>query len=389
MNRLAVIHYPFFGGPHNQALRLSSLLRARGIETIVLLPNQPGNARVRLRDGGVEVVELPLTRLRAQFDPIVQARYAGGFVSDVRRIRRLIRERGIDLVEVAGLVNAQGAIAARLEGVPVVWQLLDTRAPLLLRRLLMPVVLRLSDSVMSTGKAVANAHPGAGTLDGRLVPFFPPVDIVSFHPNAERRAATREELGIPSDVFVAGTVANITPQKGLEHLLDVARRVRQAEPAVRFAIFGRAMETQDAYVQKVRAGAKDADVLITDPGERVADFLQVLDVFLMTAGPRSEGVSTTALEAMATGTPVVTTDVGALSEAVENGVTGLVVQPLNIEAITDATMRLVREPNLRFAMGERARETAVRLFDAEVCADVHVRAYEYALSHARQRRGAT
>jgi glycosyltransferase involved in cell wall biosynthesis len=388
MNRLAVIHYPFFGGPHNQALRLSRPLRARGIETTVLLPAEPGNAGMRLRKAGIDVVELPLSRLRARFDPSLQARFVGGFIADVRRIRNLIRERRIDLVEIAGLVNTQGAVAARLEGVPVVWQLLDTRAPMSLRRLLMPVVLRFSDSVMSTGRAVAKVHPGTEALNGRLVSFFPPVDVAAFCPNPERRAAVRQELGIPSEAFVAGTVANLTPQKGVEYLVEAADRVRSAEPSVRFAIFGRVMETQREYEHSIRAAAKLADVLIADPGERVADHLQVLDVFLQTAGPRSEGISTTVLEAMATGIPVVATDVGALSEAVVNGVTGIIVQPLDVDGIADAVIRLARDPNLRASIGALSRTRAVRMFDAELCADAHVRAYECAFEHARQRESA-
>jgi glycosyltransferase involved in cell wall biosynthesis len=386
MNRLAVIHYPFFGGPHNQALRLARPLRARGIETTVVLPDEPGDAGVRLRKAGIDVIELPLNRLRARPDPFLQARFVGGFIADVWRIRRLIRERRIDLVEIDGLINTQGAIAARLEQVPVVWQLLDTRAPVTLRRLLTPVVLRLSDSVMSTGLAVAKMHPGIEALNGRLVPFFPPVNTSGFRPNLEGRAALREELGIPSDAFVAGTVANLTPQKGLEHLVAAAERVRWVEPSLRFAIFGRAMETQGEYEESIRAAARAADILIADPGDRVAGFLQVLDVFLMTAGPRSEGISTTVLEAMASGIPVVTTDVGALSEAVEHGVTGLVVQPLDIDGIADAVTRLVRDPNLRTSIAQLSRARAVRLFDAELCADAHLHAYECAFEYARRRR---
>ena len=171
MNRLAVIHYPFFGGPHNQALRLSKPLQTRGIRTTVLLPDEPGNARTRLLEAGIDVVELPLTRLRARISPVVLGRFARAFAADVQRLRRLIRERNVDLVEIAGLVNAQGAVAAHLEGVPVVWQLLDTRAPALLRRALMPAVIRLSDAVMCTGRAVADMHPGARALNGRLFPF--------------------------------------------------------------------------------------------------------------------------------------------------------------------------------------------------------------------------
>ena len=199
MNRLAIIHYPSFGGPHNQALRLAAPLRARNIQTTVVLPHEDGNAQARLRTGGVDVLVCPLSRLRSRASPAVQGRFVRSFADDVRRLRRLIRDREIGLVEIAGLVNAQGGVAAHLEGVPVVWQLLDTRAPITLRRALMPVVVRLSDSVMSTGRAVAAVHPGTDRLNGRLFSFFPPVDTSEF-------ARTRKE----GRRFVPDSVSRLT-----------------------------------------------------------------------------------------------------------------------------------------------------------------------------------
>ncbi len=65
---LFVIHYPVFGGPHNQALRLAGPLAASGWETVVLLPDEPGNSADRLRDAGIEVVTAPLSRIRATAD---------------------------------------------------------------------------------------------------------------------------------------------------------------------------------------------------------------------------------------------------------------------------------------------------------------------------------
>jgi glycosyltransferase involved in cell wall biosynthesis/SAM-dependent methyltransferase len=381
--RLVVIHYPFFGGPHNQALRLDRPLRERGITTTVLLPGEPGNAASRLRSGGVETIEIPLGRLRAKADATFQMHYAARLAGDVHRIRALIRERGIDFVEIAGLVNVQAGIAARLEGIPIVWQLLDTRAPRWLRRVLMPLVLHLADSIMCTGQAVAAAHPGVTSLNGRLVSFFPPVDTGEFRPDAERRAAARSEIGIPPGAFLAGCVANLTPQKRLEHLISGAERVHLSEPDIRFAIFGRPMESHREYEHAIRDGACKADIPIVDPRDRVAHLLPALDVFLLTSGARSEGIPTAVLEAMAAGVPAVATDVGALVEAVDDGRTGIIVPPQDVDAMAAAVIELARNPDLLASMKERARETAARLFDVETCADAHMRAYEAALAHAR------
>ena len=87
---LSVIHSPFFGGPHNQVLRLDAPLRARGYETVAVVPDEPGNAYDRLAAGGVDVVRLPLGRLRARPDWRVQRDSLRTLAGDIPRLSALI-----------------------------------------------------------------------------------------------------------------------------------------------------------------------------------------------------------------------------------------------------------------------------------------------------------
>ena len=392
MNVLQVIHYPFFGGPQNQALQLARPLAAHETTTTVVLPDDFGNAAQRLRDAGIEVIPASLHRLRATVNPIVQARFLAGVPSEVAALRRLIREQSIDVVQVAGLVNPHAAIAARLERVGVVWQLLDTRAPMALRRVLMPWVLTLADVVMTTGLGVARVHPGATALGPRLIPYFPPVDISEFRPDSARRVLAREALGVASSTPLVGTVANITPQKGLEHFVAVADGIHAILPDTRFVILGSLMETHAEYERYIQgtivdsaAGRADA-IRVVNPGNRVSELLPALDLFLLTSVPRSEGVSTTVLEAMATGIAVVSTDVGALSEVVEDRVTGRIVAALDDSAMVEVVAALLVDAGQRLRMATIARQRATQLYDVNVCAETHMRAYRLAASRASRRR---
>ncbi|MDE3097660.1 MAG: glycosyltransferase, partial [Chloroflexota bacterium] len=98
-----------------------------------------------------------------------------------------------------------------------------------------------------------------------------------------------------------------------------------------------------------------------------------------TSVPRSEGVPTVVLEAMACGLPVVATDVGAVADVVEDGVTGFVVPPLDPPAIARAALRLLDDAALRERMGHAGRARAVERFSVERCTEVHVQAYDLAL----------
>jgi glycosyltransferase involved in cell wall biosynthesis len=383
---LSVIHYPAFGGPHNQVLRLDAPLRARGFSTLAVLPDEPGDAFDRLAAAGVEVLRMPLGRVRARLDWRVQLRSLRKLAGDVPRLRALILDQKVDLVVIHGSVNLQSAVAARVCRRPVVVQVLDTRTPRLLRIATAPALRALATTVMTTGHAVADVHPWLPDGPGRRFVFFPPVDTELFRPDDAQREAVRRELGVgPVDVVV-GCVANLTPQKELETFVDVAKKLSASRPDVRFALFGRRQATHVDYADRLLESAhgliEDGRMIIEDIGSDVPRHIRALDVFLATAGPRSEGISTTILEAMSSGVPVVTTDVGAIREAVVDGVTGRLVPPSDPQALVERVTSLVDDASLRSSMARAGRERAVREFDVERCADIHARAYSAALGRA-------
>jgi glycosyltransferase involved in cell wall biosynthesis len=88
---------------------------------------------------------------------------------------------------------------------------------------------------------------------------------------------------------------------------------------------------------------------------------------------------------MAMGLPVVATDVGAVAEIVEHGVTGLVVPPEQPRALADAVLGLVRDEQLRWQMGEEGQRRALGRYGLDTLAGIHARAYELALEHRAAR----
>ena len=381
---LHVFHYPVFGGPQNEVLRLAPSLSERGWDSAVVLPQEPGNAAERLRAEGVEVTLERYGRVRSTRDPLAQARFAAGLPSDVARLRRLARRAGADLIVGAGLLNPQAALAARLDRLPVVWKLVDTFAPAPLRRALTPLAARAADALMFTGEALVEAH-GARPGAARSVVYYPPVDGERFRPSEERRLATRRLLGVPEGAPLIGTVSNLTPQKGLEHFLTAAARIAHVVPEARFVIVGASFDTHRAYEQGLRARARELGLSperLTFAGYRAdpENWYPAMDVKLMTPYPRSEGVTTAVLEAMACGVPVVASRVAALAEAVEEGGTGMLTPPLDGPAAGDATLRLLGDETLRHSMGANARRRAIERFGLSACADAHVRAFEIALA---------
>lgn len=383
---LSIIHYPIFGGPHNRNAQVAPFLKSKNVNTTVLLPSDPGNAAARLRQAGVDVVTLPLARVRAKFNPIYHLRLVVQFWGDVRRIRHIIRDRKIDVVQVNGLVNPQGAVAARLEGVSVVWQLLDTYSPMALRRAVMPLVRALADVVMCTGRLVAEEHAGAIGFGDRLVLFYPPVNLERFEQSAERRNYARQTLGFSEKSFVVGNVGNINLQKGHRTFIRAAARLKKKIPNARFVILGALHENHKEYAQGLWKEAmalgltKGFDLIVRDPGTDVAEIEPAFDIFWMTSEPRSEGIPTVVEEAMALSMPVIATEVGSIGEITLDGKTGYVVAPYDIDGLVERTTQLYSDENLRRTMGSAARDFATQNLGVNHCAGLHLHAYELSLA---------
>ena len=382
---LSIIHYPVFGGPHNRNMRLVPVLSQRGIKTTVLLPDESGNAVGRLRDAGVDVVQVPLKRMRATRNLATHFRFFAGLPGELWELRRLIKNLQIDVVQLNGLVNPHGALAARTAGVPVVWQILDTHTPMLLRRVMSPLVTWLADAVMCTGLRVAEEHPGVMKHPERLISFFPPVDLSQFEPDPAMRMAVRRKLGVDDAALVVGTLGNINRQKGHDNFIRAAAHLKSKVPGAKFIILGAMHDNHREYIDGLWRLAAEVglefgrDLIAVDPTSNVHELLQALDVFWMTPRPRSEGIPTAMEEAMALGIPVVSFDVGSISELVTDGVSGFLVPDQNPAAVANYTAEHLMDSDIRATMGVSARAFVHEHASLERCADRHVDAYQLAL----------
>lgn len=387
MRLLSIVHGPVFGGGNNQTMRLAQPLRERGWDTLAMVPDLPEAlpSLERMRAGGLATGMLELHRLRRSPDPRVHLALAGSFRREVRRLRGLIRREGIDLVQAFGDTNPHLAVAGHLEGKAVVWHLYDTVSPPVVRRATMRLVTRLADVIMVTGGGLAREYPGAAGLGARCVTVYPPIDSSAFVPDAGRRAAARRELGLPADALVVGTVGNRNPSKGHDLLAEAVSSLNAAGREVWCRVLGSPspahaghMADVDARVAQLGLGERLA---FHDPGTRVAELMPAFDVFALSSVPRSEGVPTVVLEAMSCALPVVTTDVGAVSEVVEEGITGSVVPPLEPGRLAAALEPLLADPERRSAFGETARRRAIERYDVSYCVGTYADAYGLALRH--------
>lgn len=209
------------------------------------------------------------------------------------------------------------------------------------------------------------------------------LDLAKFDTGASREEV-REELGIPQDACVVGTVSRLFSEKGHCYLLDATKILAPEFPHLRVMIVGTGDLRQSLEEQAAKLGIKD-QVIFTGFYEDLPGALRAMDIF---AQPSilEEGFPTSVLEAQAASLPVVASHIGGTHETMDEGATGLLVPPRDVEALAGAIRELAKDDDRRKAMGKAARAWIEKSFTLESMvervADTYLEAVEL---HNKQR----
>jgi glycosyltransferase involved in cell wall biosynthesis len=161
---------------------------------------------------------------------------------------------------------------------------------------------------------------------------------------------------------VIGVVTLLRPGKGIETLLDSLPAVLEAHPEAAVAIAGRGPDRERLEARARERGIAHAVHFV---GETNGPMPLLAGVDLFVSPSWAESFPFSVLEAMAAGLPVVATDVGGTAEAVEHGVTGLVVAPRDSRALGEALSELLADPERCHAYGEAGRRNVAERFTVE------------------------
>jgi glycosyltransferase involved in cell wall biosynthesis len=172
----------------------------------------------------------------------------------------------------------------------------------------------------------------------------------------------RAELGIDPSQPVVGTVATIRPQKALDVLLRAAAQIREAVPEVRVLVAGGSDDPEEERRLRRLLAELELEATVTLLGARpdVPELLAAFDVAALSSD--FEGSPLSLLEYMQAAKPVVATRVGGVPDIVEDGVTGLLVEPRDPAALAAAISGLLGDPARAAQIGEAGRERQLRDF---------------------------
>ena len=158
---------------------------------------------------------------------------------------------------------------------------------------------------------------------------------------------------------VVGTVGRLTRQKNHSVILSVAEQLRESEIAFKIAGEG---ELYEELKEEIRERGL-TNVTLNGFVKDVPQFLSSLDIYFQPS--LYEGLCITVLEAMATGLPVVGSDVGGIGQSIDHNTSGYLYEPGDINMFASAIMELADNPELRSRFGEQGQNTVARNFTQE------------------------
>lgn len=365
---MRILHTNFlrgWGGQSNRILQESLGAAARGCEVTISAP--PGSELIRRASEAGLAVEESVT-------------YRGGLrwgaVADARRLAAIVDRVRPEILHLHGGRDswiAAGLFALRLaRHRPAVLRTKHNVFPVVRHPLNLWIYRKFFRYLCANSTAVYAQLAGLGIAPERIFLVHSAVDVRGFRRDPEMRAARRTEFGFGPGDFVIAMTGRFRPEKGHDLLLGAAPAICAEVPEARFLLLGDGSGANEAR-ERLRASGLESRFVL--PGFRtdVVQCLQAADLYVQPS--RSEGLGTGLIEASALGLASVATRVGGISDVVLDGRTGYLCEPESPESLAAAVVRLARARDAQTALGEAAREHAVRHFSLESLGDATVAMY--------------
>ncbi|MDP9300108.1 MAG: glycosyltransferase family 4 protein [Actinomycetota bacterium] len=378
-------------GAFRQVFEMNKHMAELGFRPVLVLPQAPPRS---LLDGGsasaVNVMPLPRPRTGRS-----ARQYAGDVIQtarSIRRLSRLIRREHVAVVHVNEILDVYGAVAAKVAGVPCVWHLRAdlSSAPTFVQTWLPRIVLALSTKVVSVS-ASASEHTfrGRGAGSGKVsVIHNPGPDPSVFHPNVDG-SSVRRDLGLADDALLVILVAKLSERKGHEVFIRAAPKVLASFPDARFVIVGGELEGEHhrRYARLLRQlpaelGVEEAVVFAGYRGD-VPQIMAAADI-VTHCSTYPDPFPGVVLQAMASGKPVIASDIGGPREQIEGGTSGILIPPNDPDVLADAICVLLADPDGRARLGQAAALRVASAFTADSFYRQLADLYEQ-VSHSGQR----
>jgi glycosyltransferase involved in cell wall biosynthesis len=374
------------GGPQIRVLSVAKELRKYGIETIMLSPKGGGDFAQRARNEHFKAYQIMLygpKHFNSFVSVLANIKWFFTFPLSAFTIAKIIKKEKIEIVHVQGLLNLQAPVAGLLTRRKIVWHLISSLYPKTLVSFLMPFITMIADQIVVVAEKLGEYYLGnkLKSTDTNVSIIYECIDVDTFNPftvSKDDIDKLKKEFNINPFDKIVGCIGNINPAKGYEYFIDSANLIKEELDNVKFIIVGAKSNTQKHYYLKLQTLVSSLkmgqNIIFTGKRDDIPQLLSTFDVFVLPS--IAEGTPLAVLEAMAMEKTVAATDVGAVSEQILDGGTGIIVPPQNPKAMAEAVIYLLEHPKEGIKMGKKGRERVKEIFSLERCVEEHKRLYE-------------
>ncbi|MFA6232674.1 MAG: glycosyltransferase family 4 protein [Bacteroidota bacterium] len=241
------------------------------------------------------------------------------------------------------------------------------------------------DAIISPSKELYGKSAATGIADEQN--FYIPngVDAAKFHPG-NSFGVIDKDYGLDPARPVIICPRRLEPKNGVEYFIRAVPLVRVEIPEAQFLIVGGGFpEERKRFEALLKEAGQSHDVFFTGnvPNTAMPKFYALATVAALPS--LMEATSISGLEAMASGLPLVGTKVGGIPEIIEDGESGMLVDPRNPEQLAAAFIRLLKDAGLRARLGEGARRRVEETFAWPEISRRTVRVYDSAIAHWKHR----
>jgi glycosyltransferase involved in cell wall biosynthesis len=293
-------------------------------------------------------------------------------------IRKILQATGVSVVHSWSLhTNFYAAAAGRLSGVPL--RIGSERSNHQRSRRLLGI--RYGLCLWGQDVLVVNTRQ-----EGEFLRSYRPNLRAEFVPNgietsereisAQEKTHLRKRLGVPNSSFIIGAVGTMVAGKGFFVLLKALEILSMREVPFTLVMIGDGPMLSELKQQSSSGLLKDK-VLFTGAIPNAKDWYPAFDLLCMPS-IHQEGMPNVIMEASAAGLPVIASHVGGVPDLVEDGITGFLVQPNQVDSLGDKLEKLLVDPDLRQRMGRSGMKKMACEFSVEAMITRMTKIYESA-----------
>jgi sugar transferase (PEP-CTERM/EpsH1 system associated) len=294
-----------------------------------------------------------------------------GFQFPMFRLKKIMQEFRPHIVHSRNFGALEAIFAARLAHVPVAihsehgYELEILQGLPLRRRILCRCFYGMADAVFTVTDDLRAYHAAQSWIPAsRFKVLYNGVDTEKFSPNPRSATLVRSELGVPNERFLVGSVGRLVAIKDHKTLLRASENLLLRGLDAHVLLVGAGPEMRNLQQYVAQSNGLRERVTFTGASDRVPELINAMDAFVLPS--ICEGMSNTILEAMACGVPAVVTRTGGNAELIEEGRTGYLFPPGNVEILSTLLSRLAESGATRREFGASGRQRAVEQFSLAV-----------------------